>query len=97
MYKILMIDDDLEVLGVNKKFFEEKDCVVEVCSEPSKALSLVESFKPHCIFLDVMMPEVDGFSLCRQIRNITDVPVLRMTRSRALRPEGMIMLRSPTA
>lgn len=76
MYKILMIDDDLEVLGVNKKFFEEKDCVVEVCSEPSKALSLVESFKPHCIFLDVMMPEVDGFSLCRQIRNITDVPVL---------------------
>ena len=67
MYKILMIDDDLEVLGVNQKFFEEKDCVVEVCSEPSKALSLVESFKPHCIFLDVMMPEVDGFSLCREV------------------------------
>ena len=76
MNKILMIDDDIEVLEVNKKFFEEKDCKVEVCSDATKALKLVESFKPNCIFLDVMMPEIDGFSLCRQIRKITDVPVL---------------------
>ena len=76
MIKILMIDDDLEVLEVNKKFFEEKECRVEVCSEAVKALELVKSFKPNCIFLDVMMPELDGFALCRQIREVTDVPVL---------------------
>ncbi len=76
MYRILMVDDDLEVLEVNKKFFEEKDCKVMVCSEAPKALELVESFKPNCIFLDVMMPELDGFALCRKMRKITDVPIL---------------------
>ena len=76
MIKILMIDDDLEVLEVNKRFFEEKDCKVEVCSDAMAALGLVKSFKPQCIFLDVMMPDIDGFSLCRQIREVTDVPVL---------------------
>lgn len=76
MIKILMIDDDLEVLEVNKRFFEEKDCKVEVCSDAMAALGLVKRFKPQCIFLDVMMPDIDGFSLCRQIREVTDVPVL---------------------
>ncbi len=76
MYRILMIDDDLEVLEVNKKFFEEKDCSVMVCSDARKAPGLVESFLPDCIFLDVMMPEIDGFTLCRKIRKITNVPVL---------------------
>lgn len=76
MYKILMIDDDLEVLEVNKKFFEEKKCIVEVCSQPAKAVAVVKNFKPDCILLDVMMPDIDGFTLCRQIREITDVPVL---------------------
>lgn len=76
MIKILMIDDDPEVLEVNKKFFEEKDCEVEICSDSTRAMELVESFKPNCIFLDVMMPELDGFALCRQIREVTEVPVL---------------------
>ncbi len=76
MNRILMIDDDLEVLEINKKFFEEKDCEVLVCSKASLALEKVESFKPNCIFLDVMMPEIDGYTLCRMIREKTDVPIL---------------------
>lgn len=76
MTKILMIDDDMEVLEVNKKFFKEKGCKVEICSDATKAIELVKKFKPHCIFLDVMMPEIDGFSLCRSIRDITNAPVL---------------------
>ncbi|SCY64901.1 response regulator transcription factor [Butyrivibrio sp. INlla14] len=76
MYKILMVDDDLEVLEVNKKFFEEKNCKVQICSEASKALEIVEKYKPDCILLDVMMPEIDGFKLCRKMRHVTNVPIL---------------------
>lgn len=76
MYKILMVDDDLEVLQVNKKFFEEKECKVKVCSDATRAMGIVEEFKPDCILLDVMMPEIDGYTLCRQIRQVTSVPVL---------------------
>ncbi|WP_026663348.1 response regulator transcription factor [Butyrivibrio proteoclasticus] len=76
MYKILMVDDDIEVLEINKKFFEEKNCKVEICSRSTQALDLVRNFKPDCILLDVMMPELDGYALCKQIRGVTNVPVL---------------------
>ena len=76
MYKILMVDDDIEVLEIKKKFFEEKNCKVEICSKSTQALDLVRNFKPDCILLDVMMPELDGYALCKQIRGVTNVPVL---------------------
>lgn len=76
MHKILMIDDDLDVLKVNKQYFEEKGCVVEICNVSGKALETVETFKPECILLDVMMPEIDGITLCREIRKKTLVPIL---------------------
>ncbi|MBQ9590113.1 MAG: response regulator transcription factor [Butyrivibrio sp.] len=76
MYKILMIDDDLEVLKVNKKFFEEKSCIVEICSDSREALKILDNFNPDCILLDVMMPGIDGISLCRKIRKKTGIPIL---------------------
>lgn len=76
MYKILMVDDDEEVLKLNKHFFEKNGCQVEVCPKADKAISIVKSFNPDCILLDIMMPEVDGYTLCRRIRKITNVPVL---------------------
>ncbi|WP_044913647.1 response regulator transcription factor [Butyrivibrio sp. WCE2006] len=76
MTKLLMIDDDIEVLKINKKFFEEKNCLVEVADVAIKGLQLAKTFNPDCILLDVMIPDLDGFSLCREIRKITDVPIL---------------------
>ncbi len=76
MITILMIDDDTEVLEINRKFFEENDCKVATTDRPEDAVELVKTFKPDCILLDVMMPAIDGLSLCRQIRQITSIPVL---------------------
>ena len=76
MTKILMIDDDTEVLEINRKFFEENNCVVEITDKAKDGIKLVKSFKPDCILLDVMMPDIDGLTLCREIRIITSVPVL---------------------
>lgn len=76
MIRILMIDDDSEVLDINRKFFDENGCKVEVSDSAAKGLELVDSFKPDCILLDVMVPDMDGFSLCREIRKKTSVPVL---------------------
>ena len=76
MYKILLIDDDNEVLAINKKFFEKNNCEVAICSDARKGLALVKSFAPDCILLDVMMPEVNGYLLCKQIRQFSNVPIL---------------------
>lgn len=76
MIRILMIDDDLEVLKINKNFFEEKNCSVKICSNATEGEEAVKKFKPDCILLDVMMPDMDGFTLCKMIRKNTDVPIL---------------------
>lgn len=76
MYRILMIDDDMEVLEINRKYFEEKGCKVEVCGEAARALNVAKKFLPDCILLDVMMPEIDGFEVCRELRKFTQVPIL---------------------
>lgn len=71
-----MIDDDTEVLEVNKKFFSENNCRVEIADNSTDGLELTKEFNPDCILLDVMMPEMDGFTLCREIRKLTSVPIL---------------------
>ena len=76
MIRILMIDDDTEVLEINRKFFEENGCEVAISDKAAEGLKLVKKFKPDCILLDVMMPEMDGLILCRGIREVTSVPVL---------------------
>lgn len=76
MIKLLMIDDDTEVLDINRKYFAEKNMIVETCDDSQKACEQIKTFCPECILLDVMMPGIDGFSLCQRIRKITDAPVL---------------------
>lgn len=76
MYRILLVDDDKEVLELNKKYFIKKECKVQTCENPVQAAALVTSFQPECILLDVMMPNMDGYQLCRQLRKLTDVPIL---------------------
>ncbi len=76
MYKILMVDDDKEVLELNRHFFEKNNCTVETCFKAEEAMEIVEKFKPDCILLDIMMPVIDGYALCKKMRRITNVPIL---------------------
>ncbi len=76
MTKLLMIDDDLEVLEINKKYFEENGFKTMICNRASDGIDIVKKFKPDCIVLDVMMPEIDGYTLCNEMRGITEVPIL---------------------
>lgn len=76
MNKILLIDDDSEVLNINQKYLTEQGFCVQASDSPKKALSLVKTFAPDCIVSDLMMPETDGFTLCAQLRRITAAPIL---------------------
>lgn len=76
MYRILLIDDDVEVLKINQKFFNRNKCDTQICSDSLHAPRITKEFKPQCILLDVMMPGMDGYQLCRQLRKITNAPIL---------------------
>lgn len=76
--KILAIDDEKNILTLIKNALRKDGHEVVCISEPIK-LELNEIKKYDLVLLDVMMPDIDGFTLCEKIRNITDVPIIFLT------------------
>lgn len=76
--EILAIDDDKGILEVIRKALMREGYSVTVLDDPLK-LDYEKLVKYQLIILDVMMPGIDGFSLCRKIRNQVDCPILFLT------------------
>lgn len=77
--RILIVDDDTmlcETLALNLR---NAGYEVLTCGDGSKALELAEARRPHLIILDLMLPELDGLTVCRRLRGFSDVPVLMLT------------------
>ena len=79
MAKIMLIDDDTEVLAINYKYFQKKGYQVSAIPSARKALQVIPEFQPDCIILDVMLPELDGFAAFPKIRKLTAAPVIFLT------------------
>lgn len=79
MATILLIDDDAEVLEINKKYLENEGFSVHISSEPKKGIQIAKKIMPDCIVLDVMMPEMNGFQVSEALRNFTDAPIIFLT------------------
>ncbi len=80
--KILIVDDEDDILEFLKYNFEQNDYKVYTAKNGLKALNLVEKHHPDLVFLDVMMPKMDGIETCRVIRNndrFDDVIVVFLT------------------
>lgn len=79
MATILLIDDDAEVLDINKKYLENEGFTVNISSIPQKGIQLAKETLPDCIILDVMIPEMNGFEISKTIRTFTDAPIIFLT------------------
>jgi DNA-binding response OmpR family regulator len=80
--KILVIDDEPEITDVIETFLAEAgyQCLTE--NTPQEAIDKARKFKPDVILLDIMMPGVDGYSICQQLRAEPDfahVPIIFLT------------------
>jgi two-component system response regulator MtrA len=74
--RILVVDDEADIATLLGTVLREEGFVVRVVTDSRQALEVFNSFKPDLVSLDVMMPSVDGISLCLQLRKETDVPIL---------------------
>lgn len=74
--RLLFVDDDKEILQINKKYFTNENYFVEVTDSVAAAEKIIKDFNPDIIILDVMMPKTDGFTACIKFRGITNVPIL---------------------
>lgn len=78
MYKILVADDEKDVVTLLQDYFELNDYLVLTAYTGAEAIEKA-SQNPDIILLDVNMPEVDGLSVCRKIRDYVSCPILFLT------------------
>jgi DNA-binding response OmpR family regulator len=73
---VLVVDDDPQIVELMRDFLTAEGYAVETAPDGLAALQIVNNGAVNCILLDVMMPELNGFELCRQVRETTDIPIL---------------------
>lgn len=77
--KVLIADDDPNVCEIIRLYFMKQQIELVVAGDGLQALELVEQESPDIIILDVMMPQMDGFAACREIRKKWDTPIIMLT------------------
>ncbi len=77
--KIVVIDDEPSVQEVVRAYLERDGYSVFVAGDGAEGLRLAEKMKPALIVLDLMLPDVSGEEICRDIRSRSDVPILMLT------------------
>ena len=76
MKDILIVEDNRTLSGLLKDFLEKENYTVDVASSGEEALSLFQLHGARLVVLDIMLPGMDGFFVCKKIREQTDVPIL---------------------
>ena len=77
--KIVVIDDEPSVQEVVRGYLEKDGYLVYVAGNGQEGLALAERMKPGLVVLDLMLPDVSGEEICREIRSRSDVPILMLT------------------
>ncbi len=79
MSKILIIDDDARLLKNVETYLKDFGYQIEGALDGMEGLKKIQSFQPDLVILDLMMPELDGLEVCREIRKDNAVPVIMLT------------------
>ena len=77
--KILVVDDDQNICELLRLYIEKENFEVAVANDGRRALELFDSFSPDLILLDIMLPELDGWQVCREIRKKSQCPISMLT------------------
>lgn len=76
MYKIMIVEDDISIAENLKSYIEKFDYEVHIIKDFKNIFEEFQKYNPHLLLLDVNLPEYDGFFWCREIRNISSLPII---------------------
>jgi DNA-binding response OmpR family regulator len=79
MPRILVVDDEPPIIELVRGYLEREGFIVSVAADGPTALDLVRRNEPDVVILDLMLPDMDGLEVCRQIRTFSDSYVLMLT------------------
>ncbi len=77
--KILIVDDDVNICELLRLYLTKENFDTVVCNDGESALKLALEDKPDLILLDIMLPKLDGWQVCRAIRKESNVPIIMTT------------------
>ena len=79
MYKILIVDDDINICELLRLYFEKDGFSVSIANDGQTAVDAYQKEGADLILLDIMMPRLDGWQVCREIRKTSNVPIIMLT------------------
>lgn len=79
MYHILVVDDEVRIRSIIRKYAEFEGHTVTEAGDGMQAIILANSGSFDIVIMDIMMPELDGFSTCREIRKTSQIPIIMLS------------------
>lgn len=77
--KILVVDDDRNICELLRLYLEKEGYSVAIVNDGEQAVAAFRDFQPAMVLLDVMMPKLDGWQVCREIRRFSETPIIMLT------------------
>lgn len=77
--KIMIVDDDVNICELIRLYLEKEKYSTVIVNDGLEAVSSFAEFKPDLVLLDVMLPGLDGWQVCRKIRSSSDVPIIMLS------------------
>ena len=78
-YKILIVDDDENICELLRLYLEKDGFDTIVANDGEQAVDFAAKYSPDLILLDIMLPKLDGWQVCRQIRKTRETPIIMLT------------------
>ena len=77
--KILLVDDDPNIRQLVNLYLEKEGFEVVMADRGDEAIKIFKSTPPNLILLDVMLPGMDGWQVCREVRKVSNIPIIMLT------------------
>ncbi len=77
--KILVVDDDINICELLRLYLEKEGYTVVIANDGEAAVTTFHEQKPDLVVLDIMLPKLDGWQVCREIRKTSDKPIIMVT------------------
>lgn len=78
-YKVLVVDDDIEICNMIQMFLEKERFQVIKAYDGEEAIKKFNNEMPDIVILDIMLPKIDGYDVCREIKKISQTPIIMLT------------------
>jgi DNA-binding response OmpR family regulator len=77
--KILIVDDDNNIAELISLYLVKECFETKICNDGETAINTFDTFKPNLVLLDLMLPGIDGYQVCREIRTRSQVPIIMLS------------------